>query len=204
MIRADYLKKRIHDWSKKGLIGAMTGIESFNQDTLDNLGKNETIEDIISSVKQLKQLNKMAVGYYMIGFPEETVSSINRDMKKIATLHLDITQLCVITPLPSTPLWDQIKKEYGIFDTDWHHYNAKHLVWNHPHITPQEMRNILLNSFKIVYPPSQIIDTSLGFVTRYMQYRGVIGGLKYLFKHNLHANTFNYYPKHPPFLPITD
>ena len=49
MIRADYLKKRIHDWSKKGLIGALTGIESFNQQILDNLGKNETIEGLYDS-----------------------------------------------------------------------------------------------------------------------------------------------------------
>jgi len=200
MIRADYLKKRIHDWAKKGLIGAMTGIESFNQETLDDLGKNETTEEIVSSVKLLKKLNMMSVGYYMIGFSNETINSILNDIHKLATLHLDITQICVVTPLPGTPLWDEIEKKYDIFDKDWHHYNAKHLVWNHPNIKPEEMRTILLKSFQIVYPPSQIIDTSLGFITRYMQYRGIIGGMKYLFKHTLHANSYNYYPKELRFL----
>jgi hypothetical protein len=195
MIRADYLKKRIHDWSKKGLIGALTGIESFNQQILDNLGKNETIEEIVSAVKSLNKMNKFSVGYYMVGFPEETVQSIKRDIKKVAALNLDITQLCVITPLPGTPLWDDIKEKYGIIDKDWHHYNAKHLVWNHPNISSKEMRNILLNSFKTVYPPRRVLETSLGFVTRYADYRGFIGGLKYLTKHTIHANTFDYYPK---------
>jgi radical SAM superfamily enzyme YgiQ (UPF0313 family) len=201
MIRADYLKKRIHDWSKKGLIGAMTGIESFNQDTLDSLQKNETVDEIVSAVRLLKKMNKMSIGYYMIGFPDETRSSINTDIQQVASLQLDITQLCVVTPLPGTPLWNQIKNEYGIFDKNWHHYNAKHLVWNHPHITPKEMRSLLQQSFRTVYQPSKIIDTSLGFITRYMDDKGIQKGLQYLFKHTLHANSFNYLPKQPRYLP---
>ncbi len=199
MVRADYLKQRIHDWSEKGLIGALTGIENLNQETLDALGKNETVNEIVSAVKQLKKLNMFAVGYYMIGFPEETVTSIKRDIKKVAKLKLDITQLCVITPLPGTPFWKKTKEKYGIIDSDWHHYNAKHLVWNHPNITPQQMREILLNAFKTVYPPTRIMETSLGFITRYMQRRGVVGGSTYLLKHTIHANTFNYFPKEKRF-----
>ncbi len=201
MIRADYLKKRMNDWNKKGLIGALTGIENLNQDTLDALGKNETIDEIVSAVKQLKKMNMFAVGYYMIGFPEETVPSIIRDIKKVAQLKLDITQLCVITPLPATPLWKETIEKYGIIDHDWHHYNAKHLVWNHPHIKPEQMREILLNAFKVVYPPSRIMETSLGFITRYIDRRGLIGGTQYLFRHTIHANTFQYHPKQKRFLP---
>jgi len=204
MIRADLLKQRMGDWAKKGLIGAMTGIENLNQDTLDALGKNETIDQIVSAVKQLKKMNMFAVGYYMIGFPNETVSSIKRDMQKVAQLKLDITQLCVITPLPRTPLWEKTKKEYGIIDQDWHHYNAKHLVWNHPNITPKQMRQILMNAFKIVYPPQRVFETSLGFLTRYIDRQGILNGLKYLMKHNIHANTFNYNPEKKRFLPLND
>lgn len=202
MIRADLLKERMNDWAKKGLLGAMTGIENLNQETLDALGKNETIDQIVSAVKQLKKMNMFAVGYYMIGFPEETVSSIKRDIKKVAKLKLDITQLCVITPLPGTPLWEKTKQDYGIIDHDWHHYNAKHLVWNHPNITPEQMKEILMNAFKIVYPPQRIFETSLGFVTRYIDRRGLVNGVNYLMKHTLHANTFTYYPKQKRFLPF--
>lgn len=202
MVRADLLKERMNDWAKKGLLGAMTGIENLNQDTLDELGKNETIDEIVSAVKQLKNMNMFAVGYYMIGFPNETVFSIKQDIKKVAQLKLDITQLCVITPLPGTPLWERTKKEYGIIDHDWHHYNAKHLVWDHPKISPEEMREILMNAFKIVYPPQRIFETSLGFVTRYIDRQGILKGMKYLLKHTIHANTFDYYPKEKRFLPL--
>jgi radical SAM superfamily enzyme YgiQ (UPF0313 family) len=195
MVRADILEERLDDWSKKGLIGVLVGIENFNQNVLDSIGKKEKIEEILSVVKSLKKKNKFIDGLYMIGFPEETVDSIKQDIKKVAALKMDITQLCVITPLPGTPLWRDIEEKYGIFDKDWHHYNAKHLVWNHPNIKPKEMRDIFINAFKIIYPPIRVFETSLGFTTRYMGYRGVGGGLKYLLRQSIHANTYNYYLK---------
>jgi radical SAM superfamily enzyme YgiQ (UPF0313 family) len=161
------------------MIGALTGIESFNQKTLDSMGKNETVGEIASVVKRLRDMNKFVVGYYMIGFENETVGSIKRDLRDVANLKMDITQLCVITPLPRTPLWNRLEKNYGIFDKDWHHYNAKHLVWNHPNITPEEMRNVLDKGFRIVYPKRRIFETSYGFISRYIGYRGFTGGIGY-------------------------
>ena len=114
---------------------------------------------------------------------------------------MDIYQICVITPLPGTPQWDHIQNKYGIFDKDWRHYNAKHLVWNHPNITPKEMRELLFKGFKIVYPPHRILETSHHFVTRYILDRGFYNGTKYMIKHFIHCNAFNYFPKKMRLLP---
>jgi radical SAM superfamily enzyme YgiQ (UPF0313 family) len=195
MVRADYLGKRLDDWSKKGLIGALTGIESLNQNTLDSMGKKERIDEILSVVKKLKKMNKFIVGYYMIGFENETKESILKDLKILKKYRMDAYQLCVLTPLPGTPQWERIEKEYGIFDKNWHHYECKHLVWNHPNITPDEMRALLTKGFKIVYPPRRIIETSHHFVTRYLLDRGFYDGTKYMIKHFIHCNTFDYFPK---------
>lgn len=202
MVRADYLGKRLNDWSKKGMIGALTGIESFNQKTLDSMGKNETVGEIVSVVKRLREMNKFTVGYYMIGFENETVDSIKRDLREVANLKMDITQLCVITPLPGTPQWKKLEENYGIFDKDWHHYNAKHLVWNHPNITPEEMRDVLDMGLRIVYPRKRIFETSYGFISRYISYRGLLEGMGYSIKHFIHANNFDYYPKKMRMLPM--
>jgi radical SAM superfamily enzyme YgiQ (UPF0313 family) len=200
MVRADYLGKRLDDWSRKGMIGALTGIESFNQKTLDKMSKNETVEEIVSVVKKLKEMNKMTVGYYMIGYEEDTIESLKKNILKLRDLRLDINQLCVLTPLPQTPQWKYIEEKYGIFDKDWHHYNAKHLVWNHPSIRPEEMRQFLLKAFKIAYPKRRVLETSYDFVKRYIDNRGIYEGLSYLMKHIIHANTFDYLPKKGRFL----
>jgi len=195
MVRADYLGQRLDDWSRKGLIGANFGIESLNQNTLDKMSKNETVEEIVNATRKLKQLNKFTVGYYMIGFEDDTIESLKTDICKLRDLKLDIYQICVLTPLPKTPQWKYIEEKYGIFDKDWHHYNAKNLVWNHPNIKPEEMRQFLLKAFNITCSRRQMVETSYNFVLRYMGYRGIYGGLSYLMRHTIHANTFDYLPK---------
>ena len=149
-------------------------------------------------------MQKFTVGYYMIGFENETEESIKKDLKQLAKLKLDITQICILTPLPGTPQWYRIEKEYGIFDRDWHHYNAKHLVWNHPNVTPQKMRELLLKGFRMVYPRRRMIETSFSFIRNYVGYRGFIDGMRYSVKHFIHANAFNYFPREIRMLPFEE
>jgi radical SAM superfamily enzyme YgiQ (UPF0313 family) len=195
LARPDIIGENLEEWSNKGMIGVMTSIESFNQKTLDEMSKKEKIDETLTVIRKLKEKNKFIDAAYMLGFEHDTINSLRSDLKRVADLNLDIIQLCVVTPLPGTPQWHDIEQKYGIFDRDWHHYDAKHLVWNHPHITPQQMRKILKWGFRTVYPRQRTIETSLGFFVRYMNYRGASGALEYLSKHFIHANTFNYQPK---------
>ena len=109
--------------------------------------------------------------------------------------EMDTSQICVITPLSRTPQWHRIENDYGILDKDWHHYNSKHLVCNHPNINSKEMRDLLDLGFCITYPRIRNLEASLGFVKRYIDYRGFIGGMGYSIKHFIHANNFDYHPK---------
>lgn len=198
--RADYLAKRFPVWKDKHMAGALTAIESINQTTLESINKKEKINEIIQLVKQLITHNKMVTGFFMIGFEHETIESIKHDIKVIAKLQMDITQLCVLTPLPLTPLWDDIENKYGIFDKDWHHYNAKHLVWSHPSMTPKEMNKVLHWSFKTLYPRRRPIQTMNRFIMKYLTTDTMTSGMKYMIKQFIHHNTFNFTPEQKRFL----
>ncbi|UCF08860.1 MAG: radical SAM protein [Thermoplasmata archaeon] len=146
MTRADLIAKKYNSWNadgKLGLAGVGLGLESFNQDVLEKINKKEEAEDIIESVNFLSKKNVGVIGYYMIGFDCETRDSIKTDLENLAALKLAAAQICIIMPLPATPLWDEIEENYGIFEKDWHKFNAKHLVWNHPSISSEEMKDLL-------------------------------------------------------------
>jgi radical SAM superfamily enzyme YgiQ (UPF0313 family) len=159
MTRADILKNRLDDWSEKRMAGAFIGIESFNEETLLKINKKEKADEILKVINRMKELNRFIIGYYMLGFETDTIASLKKDLRRLSELKLDITQLCVVTPFPRTPLWDHIEKTYGIFDKDYHHFNAKHLVWNHPHISPDEMSSLIEYGFKICYPSTRLFHT---------------------------------------------
>ncbi|GAI78050.1 unnamed protein product, partial [marine sediment metagenome] len=64
-----------------------------------------------------------------------------RDIERLSSLELFLAQISVLTPFPGTPLWKQLENK--IIDKDWNHYDIYHLVWKHPHITPEEARSLL-------------------------------------------------------------
>jgi radical SAM superfamily enzyme YgiQ (UPF0313 family) len=97
--------------------------------------------------------NLLTIGFYIIGFETDTAESVRRDLKTVAELQLDLTQVCILTPLPGTPLWDEIDSKYGIFEKDYEKYDAGHLVWNHPHLSPAEAREIVDWSLDFLQSP---------------------------------------------------
>ncbi len=215
MARADYLRKKIPEWAEmrsrpdpvtgkkprhvKGFAGAAIGIENLHQEKLDDINKKEGTEDVLETVRLLQKYGFGTVGYYMIGFPDDTKESLKTDIKDLANLKLDITQICIMTPLPQTKLWDELNEQYGIFEKDWHRFDMKHLVWNHPNIPPEEMEEVLSWSLKQVYNRTTPLRTSFRVWANAYRYAG-ISGMKEVASYVSRANRFDFNPENPWFL----
>ena len=113
-------------------------------------------------------------------------------MNRLRKFNLDLYQICVMTPFPKTKLWGYISKEYGIFDYNWQNYDAKHLVWNHPNIKPEEMNSLLRWSFRRIYSGKTFVKSTFKFRRKYSDLFGFSGGLKYMTSSILNANLFDY------------
>ena len=207
MARADYLRDKIDEWAKmrqmprklsgkrrnpvSGFAGAAIGIENFHQEVLDDVTKREQAEEILEAVGKLQHHGLGTVGYYMIGFASDTKESIKEDIGRLASLKLDLTQICVLTPLPKTLLWEEIDGRYGILDRDYHHYDGKHLVWNHPKISPEEMEQVLDWSMRRVNPRTAPLRSSARIWTNAYHCAG-LAGIREIFSYIFRANRFDY------------
>ena len=207
MARADYLRKKIPEWVEmrtrpdpatgrkprmvKGFAGAAIGIENLHQEKLDDINKKEGTEDVLETVRLLQKYGLGTVGYYMIGFHTDTAASIREDVERLASLKLDLTQICVLTPLPRTKLWEEVAERYGISDPDYHHFDGKHLVWNHPNISPAEMEVLLDWSMRRVNPRTAPLRSSARIWRKAYREAGV-AGIGVLLSCLVRANRFEY------------
>lgn len=212
MARADYLRKKIDEWVEmrmrpdprsgadgrqmKGFAGAAIGIENLHQERLDAINKREGTEDVLETIRLLQSYGLGTVGYYMIGFEDDTKKEIEADIKKLAGLKLDITQICILTPLPQTVLWDEIEERYGIFEKDWHKFDMKHLVWNHPNIPPEDMEDVLDRSLRKVYSRMTPIRTSFRVWANAYRFAGLVG-VRAIRSYITRANEFDFQPEKP-------
>ena len=141
--RADILKKNFDEWYESGLVGVSIGIESMNPDILKDVKKQETLEDTMEVLELLNSHNCFIVGGYMIGFEQETKESIKDSFRQLSRLKPDFLKIFVATPFPQTELWDTIQQDYGIDTSDWSKFDLKHLVWNHPSLTEEDIHMLL-------------------------------------------------------------
>ena len=94
---------------ESGCIGAYFGIESGNDQILKNIHKP-------SGVKHYRKLgplmnkhpNIFTRGFLMIGFPDETLSQVLDTIKVSVEMGLDWYTVQLLTPLPSTEIYDQM------------------------------------------------------------------------------------------------
>jgi Radical SAM superfamily len=163
--RVDLFLRNFDDWHRRGMEGALFGIESFHQDILKQMRKNEKVGAAFELAQRLNRAGLYAQGYYIIGLPTETPESIAADLRQLASLELDATQITIVTPHPQTEMWGELDSRYGIFETDWSRFDTKHLVWNHPHCPPGVLETLLEQGFRGCYGKAWLLGTMKKFLS---------------------------------------
>ncbi len=164
---ADTTREVVDRWL---LDGALFGIESFHQDILKQMHKNEKVQAAFELAQKLNRAGLYSQGYYIIGLPPETPESIAEDLRTLASLELDTTQITIVTPHPQTEMWRELESRFGILEKDWSKFDTKQLVWNHPHCAPGVLESLLEQGFRGCYGNGWLKRTSKKFLaTRRIQ-----------------------------------
>jgi radical SAM superfamily enzyme YgiQ (UPF0313 family) len=117
--RADLFLRNFVEWQKCGMEGALFGIESFHQDLLKHMHKNEKVQAAFKLAKRLNRAGLYGQGYYIIGLPRGTPQSIVEGLRTLASLQLDVTQITIVPPHPQTEMWGERQSGFGIFEKNW-------------------------------------------------------------------------------------
>jgi organic radical activating enzyme len=163
--RVDLFLRNFTEWQKCGMEGALFGIESFHQNLLKQMHKNEKVQAAFELTERLNRAGLYAQGYYIIGLPPETPQSIAQDLKTLASLQLDVTQITIVTPHPQTEMWRELDSGFGIFEEDWSKFDTKHLVWNHPNCKPGALEALLEEGFRLCYGKQWLARTTKKFLS---------------------------------------
>lgn len=94
------------------------GIESGNQEIIDNLQKNITKDRIAQAVSLSKKHGIRTVGYFMIGHFRETLDTIEETIQFACSIPLDDIRISYFTPLPGTRA-SELANRFGTLENDW-------------------------------------------------------------------------------------
>ncbi len=120
---------------KAGCYRVFIGIESSDQQILNNIKKGITIQQVEQAVQWAKEAGIEVWGAFMIGLPGETEETINKTIDFSKKLKLDMAKMSILIPLPGTPIYQIWKQQNLIISNDWgkfSYYTCPSLLYNHP------------------------------------------------------------------------
>jgi len=87
------------------------GIESGNQNILNTLKKNTTLDQIRSAILTTNRNGIECVGYFILGSPGETEASIIDTIEFAKKMPLDFIQFSILIPYPGTEIFNSLSMD---------------------------------------------------------------------------------------------
>jgi radical SAM superfamily enzyme YgiQ (UPF0313 family) len=127
------------------------GLESVDQATLDHFEKSQTVDDIVKAVDTLHAYGVRSHGMFVLGADTDTVQTVRDTVRFCLDHSIDTVMLNILTPLPGTQQYAEMESEGRIFDHEWHHYDAHHVVFRPRNMTPFELQKEVLGGYARFY-----------------------------------------------------
>lgn len=113
----------IHVAAESGCVGMFFGIESGNEEILRRIKKPSGIKHFLKLGEMAKRYPQIFTrGFLIIGFPNETLAQLRDTINLALTMDLDWYTVHLLTPLPSTPIYDEMVEmgliEHGSLNTE--------------------------------------------------------------------------------------
>jgi len=151
--RADLLIGHVSELKEKGLDGVYMGIESMNDGNLKDQKKGESVERIKEAIMELTRNEISISGTYILGLLNDTSESIKSDLEKLQDLSLFVLIFLVLTPYPELPQYLSWKNKGLIINDDWRSYDGMNLVFRHPNMSVEDVRDIFEYAVCNIYSP---------------------------------------------------
>jgi len=142
---------------KAGCFAVFIGFESINPKTLDLYNKSQGLADIENSIRIVKQHNINIHGMFVLGSDTDDIQTIRNTAKFAKKLDIESIQFMMLTPLPGTPVFEDLKNSGRLIHTDWSKYDAHHTVFEPKLMTAFELHVETLKAMAKFYSWSAIL-----------------------------------------------
>ena len=109
-------EKILPKYRKAGIVHVYVGLEATDQETLDLINKELTVDESRASLELIREHGMLSETSFVLGFPHETEETVQRTLDLSKHYNPDMAHYLCITPWPYAELWDQMKDQVRVFD----------------------------------------------------------------------------------------
>lgn len=142
--------------SRAGCSAVCVGFESVNKQTLLAYQKNQSLDDIVNSIRAFHKNRIKVHGMFVLGSDSDTKSTVWDTLKFAIKQKIDTLQMMILTPVPGTRIYNELKEQQRILSHDWSLYDGQHVVFKPKLISPRELQVNVAKAYSRFYSLSQV------------------------------------------------
>ena len=133
------------------------GIESADAKGLEHVRKRQTVEEAARGLDAFRDHGIPVHGMFILGLDTDTRAVADGTLRFARRAGLTSLQALILTPLPGTRVFDRLEAEGRILFHDWSMYDAHHVVFRHPVMSPQELQKAQIDAHNRFYSRGRVI-----------------------------------------------
>jgi len=164
--------------AEAGMRSVFVGLETINPGNLALHGKRQNVaRDYGAAIRRVHDLGIMVNASFVFGLDDDGPDVFDRTVDWAVSQSIETATFHIMTPYPGTALHDRVTAEGRITDTDWDHYDTRHVVYRPLRMTPDELLAGYRRAYRGFYAWGSILRGAGGQSTisrraRHMAYAG--------------------------------
>jgi radical SAM superfamily enzyme YgiQ (UPF0313 family) len=136
---------------KSGCYSFGIGIESGSQKMLDLFKKNLTVEKIKSQMDLLGKTNIKTTGFFLLGYPGETLEDIIKTISFAKSLPLLRAQFNNFMPLPGSEAYELLERQGLLRDVEWKRFFVHDVTYIPEGLSHEKLRRLRQKAYLEFY-----------------------------------------------------
>lgn len=170
-VRIDSLDEELLKLMKEsGLYLISLGIESGSDRVLSLMKKNITINKIRGGIKLIHRFGIDIAGFFIIGFPGETVEDIKKTIRFSLDLGLIRANYFTYLPFPGTESYSGLVSSGEINKVNWDRFYFMSAPYSHKGISNKQLKSLQRSAFLKFYIRPRIILKNLSGIKSFRHF----------------------------------
>ncbi|MGN1023012.1 MAG: B12-binding domain-containing radical SAM protein [Lachnospiraceae bacterium] len=129
----------------------LIGIESLNQQALNDIHKGQNIENIRRAAEACRRHKIRLIASIVLGLDADTPEDMQRSVSFAKSLDAYQLQCAILTPYPGTPVYDQMVREGRMISNNWEDFDMMNVTFQPKNESPWELQETFYRLAKYFY-----------------------------------------------------
>ncbi len=137
--------------AKAHLNRVLIGIESLNQDALDEIEKGQRPADIKKAAESCRRHKIRLIASLVLGMDSDTREDIRKAVDFVKEMDAYQLQPAILTPYPGTPVYEKMTKQHRMVTEDWSQFDMMNVTFRPKQMSPWELQEEFYRSVRSFY-----------------------------------------------------